>query len=545
MTELLDRGLREPTPRLGGPWLTREVHLESRSPPHPQRSIRSVRPALAQAFLLWGIAAVGLAIRIRGFSTGGLWTSDAWVAMSSRVGIGTAWHMLANAPGFYLFERTWIQLNPGSTWWGQIPAFAMGVASIPAIFFLAKYFGLKRWTCLGAAFIVSISPICITYSTRYKEYSADFLLACALLALAEGVRRRPDLRHTLTLSTVSVLGFFISASILPILIGVWVALGLNALVTQWRIRFVVASTSAFFGCLVVDALLFRNFSPYLNQYWKGNFFDFRSPRFFVESLYSSVLNVFGGLFGISNGSSLERFLVFSALSAFLLVGVLRKGQMVSPALVLGAALLACAIGAIPLGTGRTDEVLYPALILLVAAGAQQLGGLEAELKLHSKWPQVALQVIGLIVVVSLLMVGLSTGNKYQNTDVRSLASELSHQKSVGDHVVVEALMRYSWAYYEDSPLKPVFGLNWMPGFTVISTQPRVFIVPSLPIEGGSDPTTWVRDVTKLKRVWLVEPSSLQKSVIYPALKQAGWRTAKVIDAAGCQALLLERTSSLS
>ena len=64
--------------------------------------------------------------------------------MSSRVGLGTAWHMWVTAPGFYFLERSFIDLHPESTWWAQLPELAAGIAAIPAIYFLARHFGFGR-----------------------------------------------------------------------------------------------------------------------------------------------------------------------------------------------------------------------------------------------------------------------------------------------------------------------------------------------------------------------------------------------------------------
>jgi hypothetical protein len=44
--------------------------------------------------------------------------------------------------------------------------------------------------------------------------------------------------------------------------------------------------------------------------------------------------------------------------------------------------------------------------------------------------------------------------------------------------VVGELTRYPWAYYEDQPLRLRFGPAWATYFTVTSTDPKVFIVPS-------------------------------------------------------------------
>ena len=137
------------------------------------------------------ITIVGAVIRAKSFANTGLVPDDAWVALSSRVGLGTARHMWVTAPGFGLVERTWMVLGPSTTWWYQLPPFVFGVAAVPAIFCLARYFKLGRCSALALAVVVYASPTCVTYSTRVKEYPVDFLLSCLLIALAEAARRRP------------------------------------------------------------------------------------------------------------------------------------------------------------------------------------------------------------------------------------------------------------------------------------------------------------------------------------------------------------------
>ena len=102
--------------------------------------------------------------------------------------------MWGSAPGSFFVQRTFTDLTPGTTAWQQLPAFVAGVACIPVMYALVRFFRLGRLVALAAALVVSLSPICVTYSTRVKEYQADFLLACLVLAVAEAARRRAERR---------------------------------------------------------------------------------------------------------------------------------------------------------------------------------------------------------------------------------------------------------------------------------------------------------------------------------------------------------------
>jgi hypothetical protein len=171
-------------------------------------------------FTLVAVTLFGAALRFRGLSNGGLFRDDAWVALSARVGLGTAWHMWVTAPGFYFLERTWIATHPGSTEWDQFLPLAAGIASIPAAYLLIRYYRMSRFVSLGGALIVSISPVCIIYSTRLKESGVDFLLACLMLILGEAARRRQARRDLLLLAIATIFCFALSASTLAVIIGV-------------------------------------------------------------------------------------------------------------------------------------------------------------------------------------------------------------------------------------------------------------------------------------------------------------------------------------
>ena len=182
--------------------------------------------ALLSLLTLIVITAIGAVIRYNGFTSYGVWRDDAWAVLSSRVGIGTAWHMWVTAPGFYFIERTLLVLGPSGTWWAQLLPFVAGVACIPAIYALARYFGFSRGGGLILGVLVAASPVCATYSTRVKEYPVDFLTACLLIALAERARRRRN-PPLLALGLTSVVAFLVSASLAPAIVALWLALGVS------------------------------------------------------------------------------------------------------------------------------------------------------------------------------------------------------------------------------------------------------------------------------------------------------------------------------
>jgi len=488
------------------------------------------------------VTLMGAAIRLQGLSSLGVWRDDAWAVMSSRVGLGTAWHMWATAPGFYFAERSVISLHPGVTWWAQLLPLIAGIAGIPAAFALARYFGFGPKLSLGVALLVSISPTCAIYSVRLKEYSTDFLLACLILALGEAARRRPDSRPLCVLTVVSVAGFAVSASTLPVIAGVWLALGVHVLRSREGFgRLAVSGAALAVGCLGVAAALYRHISPALHTFWRANYMSHRSPAAFVSSAHDVALSLYGAMLGLSVRFPLEGALVFVVVTGLLVLGARQLKAMASPALVLGGAVVACALGAIPLGTGRTDEVLYPAILLLLAAGLREARRTVTRLLSPSAARRVAAWTFGAATVGTFVVIGATVNVAYPGTDTRGLAQQLDHNRQSGDRIVVNELMRYPWALYEDTPLHLEFGPAWSAGFTVISTRPGVFIAPSEFYEGGSRPGAWVAALAGPNRVWFVESQPLSWSPFYAAMRADGWHAVRTLHAAGCAAILFERS----
>lgn len=327
----------------------------------------------------WTLAALtvltifGAIIRARTFVGTGLKGDDAWVALSSKVGLGTAWHMWATVPGFGFIERWWIILGPNRTWWYQLPDYVCGVAAVPAIYFLSRYFKLGRGAALAVAVVVCTSPICVEYSTRLKEYPFDFLLSCLLLALAEAARRRPERGPLLALAVASAAAFLVSASLGIVVVGLWVALVICARRERpalWRILVIGAAGAA--ACVVFAAVFYAHLSPQLTRYWRGYFIKHSSFSAFATSSVHTAKHVLDpNLFGLPSdlstlGFGLVVVITCLALSVIALIG---DPAMLGPALVIVGALVASGAQVIPLGTGRTDECLYPALLMLIAVGA--------------------------------------------------------------------------------------------------------------------------------------------------------------------------------
>ena len=361
--------MRGPPTELGAA-LERPLPTPVRADGPDRREGRSRGLATTVLLVLVG---VGTALRVQGLTSLGLYRDDAWAAMSSRVGIGTAWHMWVTAPVFYFLERSFIGLHPGVTWWAQIPPLVVGIAAIPAIYFLARHFGFGRAVGLILALLVCVSPVCVVYSTRLKEYGTVFLVTSAVLWVAETARRRPDGARLVGLAAVSVLAFAVSASMGPVIVGVWIALIISA-ARERRLRRdeVVSAVVVAGGCSIVAAIFYRRISPSLSKFWANNYITHGSVAAFLRSLNSGLWGVYLNLLhlpALTAGSQVLLLLVLLGLSV---LGVARNATMLGPACIVVVAVCGSAAHVAPLGTGRTDEYLYPALLLLLASGVVSL-----------------------------------------------------------------------------------------------------------------------------------------------------------------------------
>jgi hypothetical protein len=290
----------------------------------------------------------------------------------------------------------------------------------------------------------------------------------------------------------------------------------------------------------VAAVFYRDVSPALTRFWDGSYITlgsdfFTTARSSLSSLYANLLH----FTGVAPAGQLVVLIVALALS---IVGASRNAAMLGPACAALVALGLSVAQKAPLGTGRTDEYLYPALLLLLASGAV---GLWAAARSHLH--PAHLRVVGTsAAVASLVLAGavigdaIATATPYPGVDVQGLATALRLDGAPSDHIVVGELTRYPWAYYEDRPLRLRFGPDWATYFTVTSTSPKVFIVPSEHYEGDSHPARWAGMFRNDHRLWFVLTPPLSLNPTYAALVRDGWHPVRTLHAAGCAAILLER-----
>lgn len=454
------------------------------------------RVSTVEVLAVVGLLALGAYARAHGFTNLDLWFDDAWAAMPARVGLSQAIHMVLTAPGYGLALRSWIRLDPATTWWAQLPAFVLGLCAIPAVYALVRWLRNPRWLAFAAALVVTVSPLAIQYATRVKEYPFDLLAACALLFLAERARRAPSTRRLTALAVASVAAIFLSAGCAPVVAGAWLALA-AALLGDARLRRRLAACLAAtaVGALVVWAVFLRTLPGVLTTNWRrrGFLVDYRSlPRAerslslifggFLHGVlgYPVPVSFFRGTPGVHDAGALAAGVVLLAVAILVpLVASLRRGVTaeLAAALTLLVAVVLSVADRVPLGDGRTDEVLYPALLVCLAAAVRAASPLVRRVIGQGAASRAASGALASVCLAGAVVFGVAHAAVYPTISLRGVDAGLSKLVRPGDVVFVDTFNSFGWCYYDLSPCRVQVGGTpvWPQGFRPVSTSPSTFI----------------------------------------------------------------------
>jgi hypothetical protein len=471
-----------------------------------------------------GLCAFGAAIRAPGLTSRDLWFDDAWAALPAHVGFAHALRMVVTTPIYTMGLRTWIQVTPGDTWWAQLPALVLGIAGIAAVYGLVRALGFSRLSAYVAAAAIAAGPITVTYSTRVKEYSADLLLACLVLWLVERWRSSPSRKGATLLAVASVAAMWISASTAAVVGGAAACV----LCVAWSRRDLRRQAVGLLGVLVVSAvalwaIFLRRIPSQLRVNWRthGFLFGYADAHHVAFAFQQTFSGVAHGLLGlpipytfegdtlrdVPMALSVATALALVALVAPPLLAALRsRGSRVGPTLASAATIVVATIGTLsgvsPLGDGRTDEALYPALLVLGVGGVTALARrLRTPARAHAavRWALVG------AVAVAALWFGIDHTATYPPTGLRTVFQRLEPQLRPGDVVVVDGYESFTWG---DEGLRAWAvsfhqgAVPWPMGFHVASRDPSVvlstnYLQPDAAIFALSKRT---------HRVWYVGPT---------------------------------------
>lgn len=473
-----------------------------------------------------GLCAAGAGFRAPGLTSRDLWFDDAWAALPAHVPLGDAVHMVVTTPIYTLAMRWWILASPSATWWAQLPAFAFGIAGVAAVYALVRVLGFSRLAAFFAGAVVVASPITVMYSARVKEYSADLLFACLVLWLFERWRRAPSPRALTMLCAASILALWTSASTAAVVGGAAAA----AVLVAWSDRTVRRSVVSFVAALAVSSMLLwlvflRHLPPQLRTNWRthGYLFGYSSLRHVAYAFQQTFSGIAHGLVGLPIPYTFQGYalrdvpMTLAVLTVLALVAVVApplvtairsrgsaRGVTVAAAATVVLAMLGTIVGAVPLGDGRTDEALYPAvLVLVVGAGAV----VARRVSLQGAARRAARLGIAGAIGVAAMWFGTTHLAEYPPTGLRTVIQQLRAPGVMrpGDLIVVDGYESFTWGDEHLGPWAVSFHqyrVPWPMGFHVASRDPSIVLSRDYLQPDGSFATLALRS----HRLWFVGPN---------------------------------------
>jgi hypothetical protein len=471
-----------------------------------------------------GLCAAGVAFRAPGLTAADAWFDDAWAALPAHVPFGTALHMVVTAPLYGLALRSWIQLGPHATWWGQLPAFALGVVGIVAVYALIRGLGLPRLGAFAAGLAIAVGPVTVAYSTRLKEYPSDLVFACLVLWLAERWRREPSRRATLALAAAGVVSLWVSASTAAVVGGaaavvVVSCIGRPALVREAGL--LVGALAA--GTIGVWAAFLRLVPSQLRTNWRthGYLFGYSDVHHVLYEFQQTFSGLTHGLLGVpipwtSSSSALRAVPMIFAVASFVgivaLVAVpvraavrtrfLDVGVGFAAAVTVALAILGTFVGVAPLGDGRTDEAFYPALLVLLVVAATLLATAATSPERVTR--RVRFGVAAAMGLVSVLF-GAAHVAEYPPTGLSTVVAELRTHLLPGDVVVLDGYESFTWADEDLGAWHVSFrqgSVPWPMGFHVVSDNPTYVLSDEY-----LQPDRQIEDLSlRTHRLWYLGPT---------------------------------------
>ena len=441
-------------------------------PPEPHLSDQplvraSEGGARAQRWWFEILAAVGLAALAAGFRAAylgppSLWVDDAWVTLVTKIHSLAEFRLVSQtAPGFTALLKGCLGLAGFSEANAQLLPFVFGIVT-PAVAYIAFLtLGLRRLGAGTGALLLVVSPILITESTRVKQYTLDSL--CSLVLLVLSIRLLDDVRSRRRWWALAITG--VAALVLSSPSCVFLASGLGVGLLRLRRESRSSLTVACAPILVAAAstvtwwsLVLRSANnETLRRFWQGYFFTF------VEGPAKGFLRT-GRMTQdfFQSATPLPPYLgALLVVIAFAIV--LRRRRFVGLLLTtpVAIAVFLAAIQYAPLGTGRTDIYLYPALALVVGLAVEDIPA-------RASWQRA-------IVVLALsgwLLVGAAFGDirksyGYPEEDVRPLVAKAESIVPPSEALLIYHDTNFAFALYTTWPIR----------FVPTDTQPMGFQAP--------------------------------------------------------------------
>lgn len=425
-------------------------------------------PMLSRVVLVatWLVVALGSVLRLRQWSTGrAFWLDELLLlrAMSEQrfVQLLEPLGFAQSAPpGWLAVQHVVVGLSDSDERAGRLVPLLFGVGGLVLAALLARTL-LSGPAALVATAIPAVSPQLVTYSSEFKQYSADvfWVLLVLLVGCRLALARGGTARGRLVLAAVAAVAVWFSHAATLVTLGVLAALGVLAVVRRRpRDLLVLAGCAVPFaaGLAVEYAVLLRENTDngVLRDYWAD---AFPPPG---PLTVGGALDWFAGrtVALAQNPLRLEQSWVLLAL---LLVGLLVLGLRRPPALLvlmlpLAVVVAAGLAGSYPIG-GRLALFLIPVVALALAAPLD-LPVLAARVAGRTA-PIPATATAGLLAVAAAVgLVGLVrpqteiTWNRIaeprEQEESRTVLAVVAAQRRPGDLVLVDGRgARHAAAFY--------------------------------------------------------------------------------------------------
>jgi uncharacterized membrane protein len=365
-------------------------------------------------------------------------------------------------PGFLLVQKLLTALLGNTDYVLRIFPLICGLASIWAMYALAKRLLVDRLSIIAAIALFAVSDRLIYYASEAKQYSSDVLICLLLLlAIARDFDRNLSNQDFVLLAALGTAALWFSHPALFILAGAGIALGANFLWKRdWRSTLKLGYAAGFWlvSLFLLYFIFLREQSARQSvlPYWNSQFFVLLPPwqhwREYIEIFRSVMVNPVG-----LPTKSTFALLVFGSISI-----CARRWQFgLMLLLPISLTLLATALHEYPF-VDRLVLFLVPIILLIVAEAVGRTCSVLNRLKgFPSIGLPVALAVLAWIEIVPAYHAARHLWKPRLAEEVKPIMSYLSHHAQANDIIYVyygsAPAFRYYLPFYNMAHIIVVYG----------------------------------------------------------------------------------------
>lgn len=441
------------------------------------------------------VVVLGAVLRWRSLTPHGLFQDDAWVALTGRLPFATALHVAGTAPGFVALLHPLFAHAVSNPHLAELPALVAGLVGLAATPFVLTRLGLGRAGVLAGTLVVACSPVAVATAGHVKPYTLDFLDALVVLVVARRCCTRPTARRAWWFTGVSIVTVLLSASVLPVVVGAWAVTTGTARRAPREVLAALAATPL--GLVLLIVTCFSHLPTALNRYWASSMLT-PKPLSTLPHRASGVLRgLTTGLLPTTTKVPAEVTVTVVIVAVLVVVGLVSGRRTVGVQLAAATLVVATCLavgGKVPLGTGRTDMGLYPALALVLTAGVESTWTWLQ----RSSVPAMARCTLAVAIVAAVAGLGLVAQHPYAATDLAAFRHGAPACGTARPITLVDAYTRYPWALTESPRFAIARDPGYGAGFTV-SWSSTALVEPAQPYEAHYAPDRWAihaADVTR-------------------------------------------------